>query len=316
MKWNLILTLISFTFAQKIYSQGELDRYLAVNDSLQKRADSIIASGTYDTIVNNIKYKKISCYSPDMFHHNHYYGKLQFKDGKLDGEYFEVDTKCEPCYLYDYRHNGAIYTEGVYKGEECSMGYTIRYYSNGQINFTYNIAPYENEIGCPGIIDGKETYYDRYGDSLYSQYWNLGKLLKQTPYQVNKSGDVKFQIEGRTLLINDTIKLSEFEKIKLFPDTIKNPELASGYNVKFHVEQTYPHKHKNFKKLFNSTCRMDNLRNFNDKEFAVCLKKYLHLKKNMNLIIFIDHSDRNEMFEPHFLTLVEWREKHAHNKKD
>ncbi len=292
MKKHLILILLLITF-KVVKSQGELNKFFDRADSQATRLDSLkkIYSSSYsDTIINGIKLKQISKYS------NYYYGRIEIKDGKvLEDHPPDALTlnDCNPCYLYGYRKNGTLWSEGVML-MDCVYGHYIRYYPNGKVAFTSNAIPDTSGKHCSNT-HGESIVYSRYGDKLASEFWNCGRLRSIVPYHVNTSGDVKFVIEGKVLLINDTIKIGDLEKITMHPDSFQNAELSKGYNVSVQVYQ-------NEKRA--SWGWDENEQGFKDGKLMARLREnQLDLKQEMQMKVNIMWKVGNEFIETHYLTI-------------
>lgn len=96
---------------------------------------------------------------------------------------------CCPCILQSYDKNDVLLEE-VVSCTDCGVGELKKFFPNGKISVigSYKENPtgdWENIFyrGYCSVPDGKWTYFDKNGDTLYAEYWDAGEFIKQIPEQ-------------------------------------------------------------------------------------------------------------------------------------
>jgi antitoxin component YwqK of YwqJK toxin-antitoxin module len=109
------------------------------------------------------------------------FDKFESTNKNMDG--------CCPCILKKYDVNDVLIRE-VVSCTDCGVGWFRYYYPNGKVSLSgqYKENPSGNwkgiwSRGFCSVLNGQWTYFSEEGDTLYSEYWNNGKFIKQLPEQ-------------------------------------------------------------------------------------------------------------------------------------
>ena len=184
---TLIILTIAFTFRQafgqsdssNVYKKLETKKFYSVGLSSQ----TINGKRTY-----NVNGKKVSKSKYDKY-------KSTWKD---------METCC-PCVLKSYDENEILIREAV-SCTDCEVGHFKEFYPNGTIKlqgrFKENpTGNWENiwDRGYCNVPDGQWLYFNKNGDTLYSEFWENGEFVKQEPEQkTNEIWKVELTLNGES----------------------------------------------------------------------------------------------------------------------
>lgn len=113
---------------------------------------------------------------------------------------------CLPCILEVYDENEVLIGKSV-SYADCGVGPFVVYFPNGSPmlkgsyleNPTGNWEDLERRGYC-AVPHGKWTYYNEEGDELYSEYWEKGVFIKQSPEQEDAEiWKVEMIVDGASL---------------------------------------------------------------------------------------------------------------------
>lgn len=158
---------------------------------------------------------------------------------KYQSTWKNMETCC-PCILKSYDENDILISEAV-SCTDCGVGWFKYYYKNGKVKLSGSYK--ENPTGdwtdiwnrgyC-SVPNGQWTYFNKRGDTLYTEFWENGTFIKQVPEQPKvEIWDVEIQFNGQDA---DTL----FIPIDHVGDLIiepkyKNSNTASAITIKFEV---------------------------------------------------------------------------------
>lgn len=158
---------------------------------------------------------------------------------KYKSTWINMKTCC-PCILKSYDENDVLISEAV-SCTDCKVGWFKSYWANGNLKLTayYKENPTGNwndiwKRGYCSVRNGKWTYYDVNGNTLYSEFWENGVFVKQEPEQ-NEVEIWKVEIklfgqDASTL----SIPIDKVGDLAIEPK-YKNSKTASKVIIKFEV---------------------------------------------------------------------------------
>jgi len=221
-QYTLILIILTIALGQafgqsdstNVYKELETKKFYSVGLSYQ----TTNGKGTYE--VNGKKVSKST------------YNKYQ-------STWKNMETCC-PCILESFNENDNLIRKSV-SCTDCGVGWFKEYYVNGNIklsgSYKENPTGNWNDIwnrGFCSIANGQWTYFDKNGDTLYSEFWNNGVFVKQVPEQ-NKVEiwDVEVLSNGQNI---DTlsIPIASIGELSIEPK-YKNSNTNSKITIKFEV---------------------------------------------------------------------------------
>lgn len=136
---------------------------------------------------------------------------------------WENMKNCKPCILQYYDENDVLLREAI-AYTDAQVGYFKEYYPNGQIRL--NGFYKENTTGnwdnlCSrnlcNVPIGTWTYYNEKGETLYTEQWNNGTFIQQTPEQ-NKLEIWKVEMTlNDELITNQTLTSSQVNELVITP---------------------------------------------------------------------------------------------------
>jgi len=94
---------------------------------------------------------------------------------------------CTPCILETYDENDSLIKRAP-SFIDTEFDWFIEYYPTGKIKQTGQFAKSEITKDLPWLVykkDGEWVKYNTNGDTLYSEFWQKGKFVKQAPEQKN-----------------------------------------------------------------------------------------------------------------------------------
>ena len=188
---------------------------------------------------------------------------------------------CCPCILKSYDENDVLLGEGV-SCTDCGVGWFKKYYQNGKVKLSgqYKENPTKNwkSIAARGFCSvpiGQWTYFNDQGDSLYSEFWEDGKFIKQVPEQnATQIWKVDFTLHGQ-IIVDQQVTMQQVKDLIITPH-FKNSH-RGGVTVNFIATVTIfvgpVVEQKEFKQSFS-------LDNFKDIDATKMLSDVGNPKKN------------------------------------
>lgn len=160
---------------------------------------------------------------------------------------------CCPCILKTYDEKDVLIKEAV-SCTDCGVGVFTEFYPNGKVKLSgrYKENPTGNwddlwKRGFCNVRDGKWTYFNENGDTLYAEYWQDGKFIKQIPEQ-NKTEIWKIDLTLKGEIIDQQILTIEQVKELVVTPKFKN---SHRDNVKLTINfEVSAVGHKQNKKTF------------------------------------------------------------------
>jgi len=153
---------------------------------------------------------------------------------KYKSAWKNMETCC-PCILKTYDENDVLLSE-VVSCKDCGVGVFKEFYQNGNVKlsgrYKENATGNWDSIGERGfcsVPDGQWTYFDNKGDTLYLEFWEDGRFIKQIPEQkATEIWKVELTLNGeridkqqltaeqvKQLVVEPKFKNSHKDKIKL-----------------------------------------------------------------------------------------------------
>ena len=159
---------------------------------------------------------------------------------------------CCPCILKSYDESDILLREEV-ACTDCGVGWFKTYFKNGKVKLSGSYK--ENHTGdwtdiwnrgyC-SVPDGQWTYFSENGDTLYLEFWENGKFIKQSPEQlIEEIWDIEIQLYGQDAM-SLVIPIANVGSLAIEPK-YKNSISNSTITVKFEVSAI---GHKRNKKEF------------------------------------------------------------------
>jgi hypothetical protein len=171
---------------------------------------------------------------------------------KFHSTYKNMENCC-PCILKAYDENEILLREAV-SCTDCWVGYLKEYHPNGNLKLIgfHKENPTKNwkniwDRGFCNVKDGKWTYFNEDGDTLYSEYWTNGEFIKQVPEQPTMEiWEVELFLNGQA--VNEqTINLEQISNLEIKPK-YKNTNTDSKLIINFQVSAI---GHKQNEKTFS-----------------------------------------------------------------
>jgi hypothetical protein len=143
---------------------------------------------------------------------------------------------CCPCILEVYDIKNKLTIESV-SCTDCGVGYYKEFHTNGKLkidgHFKENPTGNWEDIWSRGfcsVPDGKWTYYNKKGDSLFSEFWENGNFIKQVPEQEKiEIWDVDLLLKGEKIE-NQQITASQLKDIEFllkYKNSLRNDDAVS-----------------------------------------------------------------------------------------
>jgi len=158
---------------------------------------------------------------------------------KYKSTWKNMETCC-PCILKSYNEKDVLIREAV-SCTDCGVGWFKTYYLNGRLKLTGSYK--ENSTGnwddiwdrgyC-SVPNGQWTYFNEKGDTLYSEFWNNGEFVKQTPEQSDTEiWDVLLTLNGQKV-DKQIIAINDIGNLTIDPK-YKNSNSNSNLTINFEV---------------------------------------------------------------------------------
>jgi len=166
---------------------------------------------------------------------------------KFNASWKNMD-KCLPCILEVYDEKEVLLRKSV-SYTDCGVGPFVVYFSNGKpmlkgsyLENSTGIWDNIDERGYCSVPHGKWTYFNEEGEELYSEYWEKGVFIKQSPEQEDPEiWKVEMIVDG-TSLDSQSVYASRIGDIVIeprFKNSNTNSEItlslsisAIGYKIK------------------------------------------------------------------------------------
>jgi len=132
-------------------------------------------------------------------------------------------STCCPCKLKYFDENEILIRE-VVSCTDCGVGSFKEYYPNGQVRESgqYKENPTGNwdsifYRGYCSVRVGQWQYFNEKGDFIYSEIWDNGNFIEQTPEQKNMEiWDVECTMNGESVK-NSTLTSAQFKQLVITP---------------------------------------------------------------------------------------------------
>lgn len=166
---------IIFLFIFLVFCLGNI-----AQDKKLKTLKIYSLSSTYSNTGKKIVYK-VDGKNVDRKEYDKAIKKYELSNRRID--------KCTPCILKSYNLNNELIfeSENYY---DCLIGLYKEYYKNGNLKLKgyhkgnkTNIYDNLTDREICDIPNGKWTYYNLKGDTLYNEFWEDGIFIKQIPEQ-------------------------------------------------------------------------------------------------------------------------------------
>ncbi len=132
---------------------------------------------------------------------------------------------CKPCIIRRFNTKEKLLSEGI-AYTDCGAGWFRYYHPNGKIRLSgqfreNHTGNWENawKKGNCGLPVGQWVYYNKKGDTLYSEFWDEGQFTRQVPEQ-NKT-----ELWDMHLMLNGV----KTDTMKLTPDQIPQLTISAKY---------------------------------------------------------------------------------------
>lgn len=222
MKKTFLLSTLIFTlshvFGQSdsltIYKNLKTEKFYSVNLSAVRKGRKL---------VHRVNGKKVSKSTYDKF-----------------DSAWENMANCCPCILEAYDEKDNLLKESV-ACTDCGVGWFKEYYLNGKLKLSgsFKENPTGNwdniwDRGYCSIPEGEWIYFNKNGDTLYSEFWNSGNFVKQVPEQKTAEiWKVDLTLDGKNI---DTQKVA-IEQVGdlLIQPKYKNSNSNSNLSITFEV---------------------------------------------------------------------------------
>lgn len=157
--------------------------------------------------------------------------------------------KCCPCILKSYNENDILLRESV-SCTDCGVGWFKEFYPNGNVKLIgfYKENPtgkWKNiwNRGYCSVKNNQWTYFKENGDTLYSEYWNNGKFVKQYPEQDSvEVWKTELYLHGKKYEFQK-INFDDFGNFMIVPK-FKNKLTSTNFRVDIKVPTNYNVKFK------------------------------------------------------------------------
>ena len=208
---------------------------------------------------------------------------------------------CCPCLLKYYDKNDILLRE-IVSCTDCGVGDFKEFYPNGKLKISGQYK--ENNSGnwdwktiqkrgyC-SVPNGKWTYFNKKGDTLYSEFWKNGEFIKQLP-ELNKNEIWKVDltlngesVEKRSLTIDQVRQLTITPKFK------NSSKIETNFTVRFEVTAV------GFKQN-EKTFSIENFNTINVLEILSEVGIPLEKASSFNLSVF----NKGEIIGNFYLTIV------------
>ena len=205
---------------------------------------------------------------------------------KYKSTWKNMETCC-PCILKSYNVKGRLIEEGVYC-TDAGVGWFKTYYKNGNVRLagSYKENPTGDwkklcERGYCNVRHGQWTYFNKKGDTLYSEFWNNGEFIKQVPEQ-NKVQlwKVELTLDGQEFKEKE-IDINQIKNLKVnlryktihidSKITIKATFSTIGYMPKSSTEKQF--SNESFQNI-DAVSMISESKAPQDKKIFLCLKVY------------------------------------------
>ncbi|MFT5818786.1 MAG: antitoxin component YwqK of YwqJK toxin-antitoxin module [Crocinitomix sp.] len=149
-------------------------------------------------------------------------------------------VNCTPCILNTYDIDENLLTERV-AYQDCGVGWFKSYHTNGNLKVTGFFK--ENTTGnwenlydrefC-SIKNSQWNYFNKDGDTLYSEFWEDGQFIKQVPEQEKvEIWNLEFYLDNK-IIEKEEIALNRINDIEFRPQ-YKNNQKDSNFTIKASV---------------------------------------------------------------------------------
>lgn len=156
---------------------------------------------------------------------------------------WDILESCCPCLLKYYDKNEILLRE-IVSCTDCGVGDFKEFYPNGKLKISGQYK--ENNSGnwdwktiqkrgyC-SVPNGKWTYFNKKGDTLYSEFWKNGEFIKQVP-ELNKNEiwKVDLTLNGESVE-NRSLTIDQVRQLVITPKFKNSSKIDTNFTVKFEV---------------------------------------------------------------------------------
>ena len=156
---------------------------------------------------------------------------------------WDILESCCPCLLKYYDKNDILLRE-IVSCTDCGVGDFKEFYPNGKVKLSGQYK--ENNSGnwdwktiqkrgyC-SVPSGKWTYFNKKGDTLYSEFWKNGEFIKQVP-ELNKNEiwKVDLTLNGESVE-NRSLTIDQVRQLVITPKFKNSSKIDTNFTVKFEV---------------------------------------------------------------------------------
>ena len=156
---------------------------------------------------------------------------------------WDILESCCPCLLKYYDKNEILLRE-IVSCTDCRVGDYKEFYPNGKLKISGQYK--ENNSGnwdwktiqkrgyC-SVPNGKWTYFNKKGDTLYSEFWKNGEFIKQVP-ELNKNEiwKVDLTLNGESVE-NRNLTIDQVRQLVITPKFKNSSKIDTNFTVKFEV---------------------------------------------------------------------------------
>ncbi len=193
---------------------------------------------------------------------------------------------CCPCILKSFDENEILMREAVSCGD-CGVGDFKEFYPTGITKLTgsYKENPtgnWENiwDRGYCNVPDGKWTYFDESGDTLYSEFWNNGEFIEQVPEQnSNEIWKVDLTLYGKLIDDKTILTPEQVKQLVITPKYKNTSPIETQFVLEFYVSAV---GHKQTIKSFT----MDSFKTIDVKRILSEAKIPSNKKTIFNLVVY------------------------------
>jgi len=232
---------------------------------------------------------------------------------KLDGKKISKSTydkykpnwenleSCCPCLLKYYDKNDILLRE-IVSCTDCGVGDFKEFYPNGNVKLSGQFKENNSgnwdwktiqERGYCNVPNGKWTYFNKKGDTLYSEYWKNGEFIKQVPeLKKNEIWKVDLTLNGESVE-KKSLTPDQVRQLTITPKFKNSSKIETNFTVKFEVTAT---GYKQNEKTFS----IENFKNINVLDILSEVGIPLEKASSFNLTVF----NNDEIIGNFYLTIV------------
>ena len=156
---------------------------------------------------------------------------------------WDILESCCPCLLKYYDKKDILLRE-IVSCTDCGVGDFKEFFPNGNVKLSGQYK--ENNSGnwdwktiqkrgyC-SVPNGKWTYFNKKGDTLYSEFWKNGEFIKQVPeLRKNEIWKVDLTLHGESVE-NRSLTIDQVRQLIITPKFKNSSKIDTNFTVKFEV---------------------------------------------------------------------------------